>query len=1371
MAGKGTRAPGHGVPNTVRVTVTTVECVTLVDREFFVKRVLLDCCGFKATDIFCLQDFPRSGHFDVTFKTVAGCQKRLQVFDEKGSEGPLAILAAEPLFTLPTQRNRKLIVHMYNPHVPVVDVLTFLARYVNGAENSVDITDQFGIWTSKREVTATLRLDDHGNMQHPPPSLQLRHRRKSRVHHAAKSNTAEEEGATSKAAPKKAKSHRPAATSSKKSLAQEDKEQGKGQAENCQTPTPSSEPPHQTTESMDEEAAEGEWQLVSKKNRKRKPEERKRAPADTTPGVKRALESQSDCSDYPVSDEEGRQERSGQMSHRKRQNVQGDTDAIGSPHLQNTGSDNASSTLQLREAKEKSAPALTLLCFLFLLNFVLKLLATSWIPRSLPCDVIIQKNGSSIQLDCASRRLISVPGNIPSNATSLNLADNRITNIFNYTFSNLQNLTKLDLSRNCLPRSILLHPYGSGMIIAEGSFSILIKVQELYLDGNHLWRIPKRLPSSLQLLSLSDNKILNITKENLPNLSNIETLHLSQNCYHHNPCNVSIHIEDGAFSSGNKLKVLALGSNNLTSVPRNLPETLRSLHLGKNKIQTINQDDFSNLVDLEILDLNGNCPRCYNVPYPCEPCPGGHSIDIHPYAFQRLSKLKILFLNSNCLRRIQSSWFQNCTSLKVLHLQLNFLISEIATGDFLNYLPGLEELDLSFNYEIKYYPDKISLSGNFSKLVSLRQLHIEGYVFKELIALDLKPLYGLCNLTVLNLGTNFIKQANLMSFKQLTSLKIIYLSENRISPPSDKSENSNMGYETLDNDDHVPRLMVKWACRSYGKTLDLSLNNIFFINPKQFEGVPEIRCLNLSANAIGQALNGTEFTSLPNLKYLDLSFNRLDPAYDNAFKELKQLEVMDLSYNKHYFIVEGVTHKMGFIENLKYLKVLNLSHNAIFTLTESGLNSDSLEVLEFQGNRLDILWNEQNSRFLSLFKNLTKLTYLDLSYNQLQHIPFDVFENLPHNLTYLSLSHNGLDIIEWDKLQLLKNLLTLDLSNNKLTIAPDRLYDNTKSLQKLLLRKNRISQLPESFLTTANRIKYLDLSYNKIEVLNQTVFLASEQLFLEVLVLKGNPFHCTCELAPFIAWIDTCDLDIPQLATDVTCDSPEDQRGQSIIFLDQHACTMDDVAASLCLASAIIIFCTMVIAVTHHLFYWDVQYFHYFCTSKVKGDQYHSLTMQSCSYDAFIAYDSSDLAVTDWVVNELLVHLEDKGERHFCLCLEERDWGLGMAVVDNLSQSIHASKKTVFVLTRSYVKRGTFKTAFYMAHQRLMDENEDVIVLILLEPVLITSKYLRLRKRLCRSSVLYWPKNPNAEGFFWQCLRNVIATNNQSRYNTIAEFT
>ncbi|KAH1185586.1 hypothetical protein KIL84_018335 [Mauremys mutica] len=163
-------------------------------------------------------------------------------------------------------------------------------------------------------------------------------------------------------------------------------------------------------------------------------------------------------------------------------------------------------------------------------------------------------------------------------------------------------------------------------------------------------------------------------------------------------------------------------------------------------------------------------------------------------------------------------------------------------------------------------------------------------------------------------------------------------------------------------------------------------------------------------------------------------------------------------------------------------------------------------------------------------------------------------------------------------------------------------------------------------------------------------------------------------------------------------------------------------------------------------------------SAKLKG--YKSTATDKALYDAYIACDTQDATVTDWVINELRFRLEENGDKHILLCLEERDWEPGKAVIDNLAQSIHHSRKTIFVLTERYVKNGNFKTAFYIALQRLMDENADVIVFILLEPVLQHSQYLRLRRRICKSSVLDWPKNPHAEGLFWQRLKSEVLTDN-----------
>ncbi|XP_010771826.1 toll-like receptor 7 isoform X2 [Notothenia coriiceps] len=139
--------------------------------------------------------------------------------------------------------------------------------------------------------------------------------------------------------------------------------------------------------------------------------------------------------------------------------------------------------------------------------------------------------------------------------------------------------------------------------------------------------------------------------------------------------------------------------------------------------------------------------------------------------------------------------------------------------------------------------------------------------------------------------------------------------------------------------------------------------------------------------------------------------------------------------------------------------------------------------------------------------------------------------------------------------------------------------------------------------------------------------------------------------------------------------------------------------------------------------------------------------------------------VTEWVMRNLRVKLEEEGEKHLPLCLEERDWTPGAPLVNNLTQSIQYSRKTLFVLTEGYVKTGVFKLAMYLAHQRLLDENLDVIVLLMLEPVLQHSHFVRLRRRLCEKSVVEWPRSAAAEPWFWQNLRNVVRVDNKLMYN------
>ncbi|XP_013874161.1 toll-like receptor 7 [Austrofundulus limnaeus] len=1022
-------------------------------------------------------------------------------------------------------------------------------------------------------------------------------------------------------------------------------------------------------------------------------------------------------------------------------------------------------------------------------------------PKTLPCDVSEVSNGTQVKVDCTERSLTEIPSAIPRETTNLTLTINHIPKLNSTSFHGLVNLTEIDMRCNCVPIKIGSkdHMCTKSVTIEENTFTTLENLRALYLDGNQLYSIPKGLPSNLILLSLEVNHIFYISKANLTEIQNIQVLYLGQNCYYRNPCNASYYIENGAFQQLNYLTLLSLKSNNLSFIPHQLPTSLKELYLYNNNIQEVTDEDFRNLTNLEILDISGNCPRCYNAPFPCSPCSNNAPLKISETAFKMLTKLKTLRLHSNSLTRVLPEWFASMKALKVLDLSSNFLAREIGITTFPLHLGKLEELDLSFNYELQRYPQTLRLSPSFSSLKSLKILRIKGYVFQQLKLDSIAPLKPLSNLEVVDLGTNFIKMANLSILMELKSFKIISLSDNKISSPSDgqdelgftrgepllwspMSEADQLKNKEVreihyfrydeyarsckykDKELGIVTSFVKKECSMFGKTLDVSRNNLFFLHSR-FLNLKELKCLNLSGNAMSQSLNGSEFINLASLKYLDFSWNRLDLLYASAFQELTNLVVLDVSNNNHYFESEGLTHMLNFTKNLKNLKTLRMNHNKISTSTNMEMESESLERLEFRDNRLDMLWRDGDTRYVNYFKKLINLKALDISHNNLISIQPEVFNGLPDKLSQLYINSNKLKSFNWGRLSLLQSLRVLDLSGNYLTTVPRMLSNCTSSLENLILHKNQIFKLTPNFLKDAFSLKYLDLSFNHIKYIEESSFPDNVVKQMDMLLLHKNRFLCTCNATWFITWLNRTTVTIPRLGVDVTCASPGAQRGRPVVSVDLTACQYSFLSIILYILMTFLLLSFLIVSISSHLFLWDVWYIYHFCRAKIKG--YGRLHSPSALYDAFVIYDKDDPAVAEWVMKEMRTHLEGRGEHRLTLCLEERDWVPGCPLIDNLSQSIQKSKRTVFILTKKYIEGGNFRTAFYMAHQRLMDEKDDVIVLIFLEKLPCNSRYLRLRKRLYKRSVLEWPTNPQAQPYFWFSLRSVLSTESHKQYSNL----
>uniref|UniRef100_A0A8C5BQN8 Toll like receptor 8 n=1 Tax=Gadus morhua TaxID=8049 RepID=A0A8C5BQN8_GADMO len=969
--------------------------------------------------------------------------------------------------------------------------------------------------------------------------------------------------------------------------------------------------------------------------------------------------------------------------------------------------------------------------------------STNWMSRQFPCDV------TGLVFDCQEKNLRKVPEGITSNATVVHLSKNNLQKIPGNAFSHLENLTELYLVQ-------AKHNGLKDVDIDKDAFMNLTNLKILDLGYNRLTYVPSILPHSLTTIWLNNNNILVINNMSFSGIRNVKHLFLQRNSCSSNKCSNPVNISDYSFPVLTKLQVLDLSSNILRRVPKGLPTTLTNLKLSNNRIEYIFEEDFKELHHLNDLSIYGNCQRCENAAYHCIACTN-ISLEIHPKAFTNLNKLKKLHLAGNSLTELNDFWFENLKNLNKLYLSFNLLENAIQGN-----------LNLSFNFRLKTYPRTVQLSKAFSKLRSLRVLHLTGLIFREIEFDTLQPLFALKHLKVLNLGTNFIVHSNSTIFKELPQLHNIILSENRLYPVSVSTPNPpDQGDNVKANLILSPHLiahslnfgsnMAKPECIKAGRVLSLSSNNLFFITPEQFQGYDNISCLNLSRNGFASALNGTEFESLPYLTYLDLSFNKIDLAYPAAFQELQKLKVLDISFNDHYFKAYGITRDLDFVKNLPVLEVLNMSNNCIHTLFTKMLQSESLNELRFGHNELGTLWKDAS--YFNLFTNLTNVKILDISSNNIAEIPDKVYVLLPLQLTTLFINHNKLSDFNWTKLEHFNNLQTLDLRHNYITYVKSV---TSSTLRTLNLDHNQIAQLSNGFLEGAISLTTLSLNHNRLTVINQTNFLTKPKNYLQTLSLNGNPFQCSCDTLDFILWIEDNDVTIPSLTTDVYCYVSYGHR-QVMIYFEFDQCVNNILALLISVLSTTFIVVTTSMATVAHIFYWDASYVLHYVKAKWKG--YRSSASQDV-YDVFVTYDTKDPWVSEWVLQTLRVKLEVEGDKALPLCLEERDWPLGVPLIDNLTQSIRYSRKTLFVLTKAYAKTGVFRLAMYLAHQRLLDENLDVIVVLMLEPVLQHSHFLRLRRRLCGESVVEWPRTAAAEPWFWQNLRNVVRVDNQTMYTS-----
>ncbi|XP_062167101.1 receptor like protein 22-like [Alnus glutinosa] len=464
----------------------------------------------------------------------------------------------------------------------------------------------------------------------------------------------------------------------------------------------------------------------------------------------------------------------------------------------------------------------------------------------------------------------------------------------------------------------------------------------------------------------------------------------------------------------------------------------------------------------------------------------------------KLQSLSIIRLDNNNLSTPIPEFFTNFTKLTSLRLSSSGLIGTFPRKIF--QVPTLENIDLSNN---------VLLHGplpDFPPNESLRTLVLSSTSLSGTLS---DSIGNLTKLSRMDLSNCNFSGSMPRSLSKLTQLIYLDMSSNNFtgSIPSlrmaQKLTQINLSHNDLIG--HITS--THWEELLNLVSLDLRYNSLNGSIPASLFSLPLLQKLDLSNSQFSGQLNEIPNVSSHLLDTLDLSNNNLEGPIPVSVFELRRLKILSLSSNNF-----NGSLQLNMIQQLRNLSHLDLSYNRLwieYNRTNSSLSSfPQLTILKLASSRL--------KKFPDFLRNQSKLTYLDLSDNQIDgDIPNWIWK--PSNLHYLNLSFNHLVTLE-GPFSNLPSLSVLDLRSNQLlgqlpVLPPSATYLDFS-------RNNFSAVIPASIGDSLTYAYFFSLSSNTFNgsipasICNAT--------YLQILDLSNNLFNgkipqCLIEMSGTLA--------------------------------------------------------------------------------------------------------------------------------------------------------------------------------------------------------------------------------------------------------------
>ncbi|XP_029948770.1 toll-like receptor 2 [Salarias fasciatus] len=741
---------------------------------------------------------------------------------------------------------------------------------------------------------------------------------------------------------------------------------------------------------------------------------------------------------------------------------------------------------------------------------------------------------------------------------------------------------------------------------------------------------------------------------------------------------------------------------NLTRVPAAASPLVSDLDLSFNRLEEILKHDFLTYGSLKALLMNNNEIR-----------------SVQDEALVPLIRLERLDLSHNRLETLSSAWFQKLSSL----LYLNLLGNKYTTVGDGNVFQGLRRLRI---LQVGGASLQSVKRGHFSGLSDVDQLFFDGRNLQEyeegglketgpigLVTLDLNGVFARNPAIVRSILSDVVYPNTTLTFTDTSFLRKTLVSPfgfaANLGATSIVFRNVNMSVAAC-------KEILNLLSRS--NLTSLTLDGVQMLQTHETASLDQLQMHSLEAIVL-KNIEVTSFYNFPSLVFL---------------KSLMTLARRVSLLNSNWFAIPCEV-SIDFTE----LQFLDISDNIFSDLTLSELMCYGGGVL--LGLRtLNVSRNHLRSVSSRLFAELPKLQNIDMSGNRLKDMPECC--RWPDSLRFLNLSSCHLTAVTRC---LPPSLRVLDLSNNHLTEFDTEL----PFLTHLDVSGNKIGNLPAGGLYP--RLTVLSVQNNNLQKLSSKDLQAYKAL--RRLKAGENPYFCSCE---FVAFMTGGRMNHRKLLGGeldfYVCSSPDAERGRRVsdVRLPAFRCHTASALAALC--SGILGVCLLAAAAWRR---FSVGWYIRMTCAWLRAKRKPRLKKGPPQYDAFVSYSDMDSA---WVETHLVPELE-QSHPPVRLCLHKRDFLPGGWILDNIMDAIEKSHRTLFVLSRHFVRSEWCVYELDYTHFRLFDQNDDTVVLILLEPIdkrTIPKKFCRLRRAMNSRTYLEWPADGGQLAAFWKRLRAAI---------------